>query len=159
MRSQWPLTTRLRRHPCATGTAKFQIHRDIYCELSRFFRIKVTNRKHFPRTARYRQLRGRRYYDPARETREKIIVLDRPQDDPARRVAALVHGFLAKRSSDRSVVGYDDELSASGLSSLDIVNLMLAVEAEFDLKIPDRKMTPSNFRSIACITELVQDLK
>src|SRR5262249_13447977 len=87
----------------------------------------------------------------------RFTVLDRPQDDPAGRVAALVRGFLAKRSIDRSV-GHDDDLSASGLSSLDMVNLMLAVEAEFDLKIPDRKMTPSNFRSIACITELVQAL-
>jgi acyl carrier protein len=39
-----------------------------------------------------------------------------------------------------------------------MVNLMLAVEAEFDLKIPDREMTPSNFRSIACIVRLVHDL-
>lgn len=89
---------------------------------------------------------------------EKFTVLDRPQDDPAGRVAALVRGFLAKRSIDRSVE-HDDDLSASGLSSLDMVNLMLAVEAEFDIKIPDRKMTPSNFRSIACIAALVQDLK
>jgi acyl carrier protein len=87
-----------------------------------------------------------------------FIVLHRPQDDPAGRVAALVRCFLTKRSIDRPV-GHDDDLSASGLSSLDTVNLMLAVEAEFDLKIPDRKMTPSNFRSIACITQLVQDLK
>ena len=50
------------------------------------------------------------------------------------------------------------DLSASGLSSLDMVNLMLAVEAEFDLKIPDREMTPSNFRSIAHIVRLVHDL-
>jgi acyl carrier protein len=35
---------------------------------------------------------------------------------------------------------------------------MLAVEAEFDLKIPDREMTPSNFRSIERITKLVHDL-
>ena len=61
-------------------------------------------------------------------------MLDRPQDDPAGRVAALVRGFLAKRSIDPSV-GHDDDLAASALSSLDIVNLMLAVEAEFDLKI------------------------
>ncbi len=85
-------------------------------------------------------------------------MLERPHDDPAGRVAALMRGFLTKRWIDRSV-GRDDDLSASGLSSLDMVNLMLAVEAEFDLKIPDRQMTPSNFRSIACITQLVQDLK
>ena len=33
---------------------------------------------------------------------------------------------------------------------------MLSVETEFDLKIPERDMTPANFRSIARITELVQ---
>lgn len=84
-------------------------------------------------------------------------MLYRPQDDPAGRVAALVRGFLANRSIDRSV-GHDDDLAASGLSSLDMVNLMLAVEAEFDLKIPHREMTPSNFRSIAHIVRLVHDL-
>jgi acyl carrier protein len=87
----------------------------------------------------------------------RFTVLDRPQDDTAGRVAVLVRGFLAKRSIERSI-GDDDDLAASGLSSLDMVNLMLAVEAEFDLKIPDREMTPSNFRSIAHIVRLVQDL-
>jgi acyl carrier protein len=46
-------------------------------------------------------------------------------------------------------------LTACGLSSLDLVNLMLAVETEFGLKIPDRDMTPANFRSIARIDALV----
>ena len=87
----------------------------------------------------------------------RFTVLDRPQDDPAGRIATLVRGFFAKRSIDRPI-GPDDDLSASGLSSLDMVNLMLAVEAEFDLKIPDREMTPSNFRSITHITKLVRDL-
>jgi acyl carrier protein len=36
-----------------------------------------------------------------------------------------------------------------------MVNLMLAVEGEFDLKISDQDMTPSNFRSIARIEALV----
>jgi acyl carrier protein len=70
------------------------------------------------------------------------------------RVAQLVRQLMAKRSIDRPV-GYDDVLSESGLSSLDLVNLMLAVEIEFDIKIPDRDMTPSNFRSIAQIDKLV----
>ena len=87
----------------------------------------------------------------------RFTVLDRPQDDPAGRITTLVRGFFAKRSIDRPV-GPDDDLATSGLSSLDMVNLMLAVEAEFDLKIPDREMTPSNFRSITHITKLVRDL-
>jgi acyl carrier protein len=36
-----------------------------------------------------------------------------------------------------------------------MVNLMLAVESEFGLKIPDRDMTPANFRSILRIDALV----
>ena len=61
---------------------------------------------------------------------------------------------MAKRGIDRAV-GRDDDLTESGLSSLDTVNLMLAVEAEFDVKIPDRDMTPAQFRSVARIEALL----
>jgi acyl carrier protein len=78
------------------------------------------------------------------------------------RIAAMVRQCLAKRSIDQAVVlavGHDDNLTEAGLSSLDIVNLMLAVESEFAIKIPDRDMTPSNFRSIASIEALVRALR
>ena len=81
-------------------------------------------------------------------------MLDRIDTNPTERVAQLVRVLLARRSIDR-LVGYEDVLSECGLSSLDMVNLMLAVETEFDIKIPDRDMTPSNFRSIAQIDKLV----
>jgi acyl carrier protein len=84
-------------------------------------------------------------------------LLDRTNASPTERVAQLVRQLMAKRSIDRSI-GYDDVLSECGLSSLDTVNLMLAVEIEFDIKIPDRDMTPSNFRSIAQIDKLVGTL-
>jgi acyl carrier protein len=85
-------------------------------------------------------------------------VLDRTNPDLTERVGALVGALLAKRSINRPV-GRDDDLAASGLSSLDIVNLMLSVEAEFDLKIPDRDMTPANFRSIARIDALIATVR
>jgi len=85
-------------------------------------------------------------------------VLDRVSSSTAERVTALVHQLLAKRGIARPV-RRDDDLAASGLSSLDMVNLMLAVEAEFDLKIPDRDMTPANFRSVAQIDALVAALR
>ena len=81
-------------------------------------------------------------------------MLDHTDAHSTERVTQLVRQIMAKRSLDR-VVGYDDVLSECGLSSLDLVNLMLAVETEFDIKIPDRDMTPSNFRSIAQIDKLV----
>jgi acyl carrier protein len=84
-------------------------------------------------------------------------VLDRTNSDIAARVSALVRAFLAKRSVARSV-GRDEDLAEAGLSSLDLVNLMLAVEAEFDLSIPEQDMRPANFRSIARIELLVSGL-
>ncbi len=84
-------------------------------------------------------------------------MLDRTDMDATERVALLVRQLLAKRAIERPV-GADEDLAASGLSSLDIVNLMLAVEAEFDIKIPDREMTPANFRAIAQIVRLVRGL-
>ncbi|HTC04560.1 MAG TPA: phosphopantetheine-binding protein [Xanthobacteraceae bacterium] len=84
-------------------------------------------------------------------------MLDRNGTNSTERVAQLVRQLMAKRSIDR-LVDNDDVLSECGLSSLDMVNLMLAVETEFDIKIPDRDMTPSNFRSIAQIDKLVSAL-
>jgi acyl carrier protein len=81
-------------------------------------------------------------------------VLDRTDAVSAERIALLVRRLLAKRAIERSV-GPDDDLGVSGLSSLDMVNLMLSVETEFDIKIPDRQMTPANFSSIARIDALV----
>jgi acyl carrier protein len=83
-----------------------------------------------------------------------LTVLDRTNPDVTDRVAQLVRHILDKRAIARPV-GPDDDLRACGLSSLDTVNLMLAVETEFALRIPEREMTPANFRSIARIAALV----
>jgi acyl carrier protein len=79
---------------------------------------------------------------------------DRSKPELKERVASLVRQLLAKRSIDR-LVDDDDDLTESGLSSLDIVTLMLGAEAEFDIKIPDADMTPANFRTISRIAALV----
>lgn len=54
----------------------------------------------------------------------------------------------------------DADLYAAGLSSLATVHLMLAIEDEFDIEIPDRLLTRRLFSSIdsmaAAITELQQ---
>jgi acyl carrier protein len=81
-------------------------------------------------------------------------VLDRPNADLADRVASLVRRVLGKRGV-LGPIGCDDDLRASGLSSLDVVNLMLCVEGEFGIKIPERDMTPANFRSITRIATLI----
>ncbi len=81
-------------------------------------------------------------------------MLDRTNADMTDRVAQLVHRILGARAIARPI-GPDDDLRVGGLSSLEIVNLMLAVETEFALRIPEREMTTANFRTIARIAALV----
>ena len=42
-----------------------------------------------------------------------------------------------------------------GLTSMDMVNLMLGVEAEFDLTIPQSEITPENFQSLDTLGRMV----
>ncbi len=82
----------------------------------------------------------------------------RRSDHDARvdRVLSLVDAMLAKKA--RPPADADQDLRDAGLSSLDTVNLMLAVEGEFDLLLPQAEMTPENFRSAAAIARLVDRL-
>ena len=70
------------------------------------------------------------------------------------RVTAIAVKMLLKRGVT-AIPGGDDNLREAGLTSLDMVNLMLAIEAEFDIEIPQSAMTPENFDTVAAIESLV----
>jgi acyl carrier protein len=70
------------------------------------------------------------------------------------RISGVVQGVLARRQL-KAPAGVSQDLREAGLTSLDMVNLMLAVESEFDIEIPQADMTPDNFRSIEAIEALV----
>jgi acyl carrier protein len=69
-------------------------------------------------------------------------------------IVEIIGALLAKRGGGTSVA-WDQNLTDAGLTSLDMVNLMLAIEDSFDIEIPQRQMTPANYRSIATIETLV----
>jgi len=50
-------------------------------------------------------------------------------------------------------------LPEAGLNSMAAVKLMLALEAEFDIAIPDADLTPENFATLESILALVTRLK
>jgi acyl carrier protein len=84
-------------------------------------------------------------------------MLDRHMNSTTDRVIALVNRMLAERSLPFPAFP-DDDLRSAGLSSLDMVNLVLSVESEFDVSIPDADITPARFQSIATIAMLVAAL-
>lgn len=73
-------------------------------------------------------------------------------------VLHIVQRLLAQRSIDQSI-NDDDDLREAGLTSLDMVDLVLSVESELDVKIPEAAITPANFRSISKINALVTTLR
>jgi acyl carrier protein len=76
------------------------------------------------------------------------------------RVVEIVREIVARRAVNPPIrpILLDDDLREVGLTSLDMVNLMLAVEAAFELEIPDTEMTLRNFQSISAIDALVTSL-
>jgi len=83
---------------------------------------------------------------------------DRSSNSAADRVIAVVQRLLTQRSINRSIEPPDD-LRDAGLTSMDMVNLVLAVETEFDVMIPESSITPANFRSVAAISSLIGALQ
>jgi acyl carrier protein len=70
------------------------------------------------------------------------------------RITAIAVRMLLKRGVT-AIPRSRDNLRDAGLTSLDMVGLMLAVEAEFDIEVPQSAMTPENFDTIAAIENLV----
>jgi acyl carrier protein len=73
------------------------------------------------------------------------------------RLIALVRQMLGQPQAARPLP-IDARLSDLGLSSIKMVNLMLAIEMEFDLTIPQSEITPANFASIASVEALLRRL-
>src|SRR5262249_46295300 len=74
--------------------------------------------------------------------------------DIRNRIVALVKGILDQNAIAAEVTT-DANLVDIGLTSMDMVNLMLGVEAEFDFTIPQDKITPENFQSVATLERMV----
>ncbi len=84
-----------------------------------------------------------------------------PSQSDFARITAQIHNVLNARrpnqAIDRAAVEASPDLRALGLDSLATVNLMLAIELEFDLVIPPRMMRPQNFRSAGAILSLISE--
>ncbi|MCK1388709.1 phosphopantetheine-binding protein [Bradyrhizobium sp. 21] len=70
------------------------------------------------------------------------------------RIIKLVKGILAQNSLTADITP-QAKLVDVGLTSMDMVNLMLGVEAEFDFTIPQSEITPENFQSVETLERMV----
>ena len=65
------------------------------------------------------------------------------------------HGRL---SDDPNGIALDADLYQSGMTSHASVNVMLALEEEFEVEFPDRMLTRNVFNSIASICDALSEL-
>ena len=76
---------------------------------------------------------------------------------PLERVIALVRQILGPPTSSRPLP-IDARFSDLGMSSIKMVQLMLGLEVEFGLRIPQHEITIDNFASIASVESLLTRL-
>jgi acyl carrier protein len=70
------------------------------------------------------------------------------------RITTITMRMLARRGVT-TIPGTTDNLRDAGLTSLDMVSLVLAIEGEFDIEVPQSAMTAENFDTIAAMENLV----
>jgi acyl carrier protein len=70
------------------------------------------------------------------------------------RILDLVKAIL-KQNAIAVEVDPESRLVNVGLTSMDLVSLMLGVEAEFDFTIPQSEITPENFQSVKTLEVLI----
>lgn len=75
----------------------------------------------------------------------------------AERIRAILskHGKLSQEAAGLAA---DADLYAAGMTSHASVNVMLALEGEFDIEFPDHLLTRAVFSSVAAIQAAVEEL-
>ena len=84
--------------------------------------------------------------------------MSEPQNNTTRaRIMTLIERIL-ERPAGAAPLDTGATMNALGLSSMKMISLMLAIEVEFNLTIPQSDITPANFESIASVESTVERL-
>ena len=75
----------------------------------------------------------------------------------ARVKALLAERLLAAESGSAAAIADDATLAELGLDSTAILSLVVGLEDEFDIEIPDREINPDNFGKVDGICRYVAD--
>ena len=81
-------------------------------------------------------------------------MLAQHDETPVHQIIEVVSQILQKHGV-AGPVAVDADLARFGMTSIDMVELMLGIEAEFDLTIPPAEITLRNFSSVAAMQDLV----
>ena len=78
-------------------------------------------------------------------------------ESPLQVVMKVLHDIRTLQSDGRPY-DKDSNLTDAGFTSVEMVKVMLGIEAAFDVMIPQEMITPENFTSGATISKMVETL-
>jgi len=78
-------------------------------------------------------------------------------NDPSEAIREIV-GSYGHVGIDVNVLRDEDDLFELGMTSHATVNVMLALEEEFDIEFPENLLTKRTFESVAAMRSVVSDL-
>jgi acyl carrier protein len=84
-------------------------------------------------------------------------MLDEADTSVRTRIFGVVNALMRRRELPL-LVRADQSLRDAGLKSLDLVNMMLAIEDEFGIEIPQDRLSMDHFRDIGAIERLVSEV-
>ena len=82
------------------------------------------------------------------------IARSSPASDTGAAVLSVLSEIRAVQANGRAY-GMETNLSGAGFTSIEMVKVMLAIEAAFDLMIPQQYITPEHFASPGSITSMM----
>jgi acyl carrier protein len=92
-----------------------------------------------------------------RSLRENTMHQQASDNSVMDRISGIVHDLMRRRQLALPLT-VDQSLREAGLKSLDLVNMMLAIEDEFSIELPQEQLTLDNFQSIGAIERLVAEI-
>jgi len=87
----------------------------------------------------------------------QLSIKTMPTDNTAERIRNIIKQH-ARLSADAASLAPSADLYEAGMTSHASVNVMLALEGEFEVEFPDRMLTRGTFDSIASIQNAIEEL-
>ena len=87
----------------------------------------------------------------------QLSIKTMPTDNTAERIRNIIKQH-ARLSADAASLAPSADLYEAGMTSHASVNVMLALEGEFDVEFPDHMLKRSVFESIAAIRTAIDEL-
>lgn len=91
----------------------------------------------------------------AATTKNETTTITMASADPLTNTVMSVLNEVRPVQSNGQPYGETSNLTDAGFTSMEMVNVMLGIEAAFDMMIPQEFITPENFTSGASIAKMV----